>query len=419
MAAGLLLVAAAACTSGFDPNGTFAAQVNQRGGVVGTGGQATVQIGAGALDKQIVVAVGPSAAPSPMPTATASKVIELTPHGTTFTLPAHVDIKYDPKVPASRLRVLRLADEKATEWKPVGGAQFTKGVASFETTTFSYYAVADGYVCNPVDDSVACSASCTCCGGASCVDLATSPANCGACGNACGAGTFCSGSACLPVASATLCENPTLASVLGEVIDLSGANPAETADSDSTAQITAALVSGCGSRIKAVLPPVQQAQAGVLDPCTDAPLTFKAGTTLLAVGGNSTQRLVRYLEGEQAPIRLMPDPDQVNNPTRSRLVTASGQLLADFGAADLDGGHDYFVLSLVPDKQRGALVLNVYGIYQPGTLAATWYFTQRVLPEMLAGNRTFSNYLLVQWTDDGDKVPGASDTFKVLAQDLP
>jgi hypothetical protein len=414
----LAVALASACTSGIDPNATYAAQVNEHGGTVGAGGSAQVQIGAGALKKQIVVAVGPAAAPTAVPAATASKVIELTPHGTTFAVPARVSIKYDAKVPASRLRVLRLADDKATQWKPVGGASFKNGEASFETTTFSYYTVADGYACTPVDDSVACSDACGCCGGATCVDLSSDPRNCGACGNACDATSFCSGSACVPVAAATLCENKTLLPILGEIVDLSGTNPSVTTDSEAAATITAAIAKACGASISNVLPAVQQAQAGVLDPCTDAPLA-KAGTTLVITGGNYTQRVVRYLEQGQAPVRLGPDPDPVANPTRYRLTSKAGQVLADFDVNQFQVTKDYFVVSLVPDAQRGALVLDLYGIFEPGTLAATWYFVNQLLPSIVAGKSPFASYLVVQWTDDGDLVPGAGDTFTILAQDVP
>lgn len=371
---------AAACTSGLDPGQPVAAELNQQGGTISMGATASLQVGAGSLAAPKIITVAPAQPAVPLPAAAAGTVVSFTPHGTVFSLPATITLKYDAAQASRGLRVLRLASDTSTAWEPVGGARFVNGVATFETTHFSYYAVAAGYDCTPLAVEAPCG---------------------------CGAGSFCAPSGCVPVASATACENPAVLSILGDF----GAGTNQT-DVDSANAVAAALQAACGATSSSV----PQSQDGVLDPCTDAPLAG-AGTTIVLAGGYVTERAAGYLDAQKiAPLSLSIDPSPAGT---SSFVSRAGTVLREFQTASLGHVHDYVAIALSADPARGALILNLYGIYEHGTQAAVWYFVNRVLPDMAAGRRSFSSYALLEWTDDGDGLPGATDTWAPVAQDVP
>lgn len=375
-------------------------------------GYASLQIPAGAVVESTTVTLGLSTVPVATPAPSVSPVISFTPHGTQFRSAVTMNVAYDRTHDSKRLTVMRLADDHATAWEPVGGATFSDGVASFPSTRFSYYAVVDGYACTPVDDAVACSAACECCGSAACVDLATDPRNCGACGNDCGASGFCAaGGRCVALSASTLCENSTMYVLQGEISpDLKYVSPEQTRDGIFAATVAEAVGAHCG--ITPVT--VSQAAPGILDACTDAPL-LRGGSTILLVGGGFGQRLARYLEQTGSPVTLGFD-----EATRSYAYLArSGAVLTSFPEARVNPTHDYFVVSLEADAARGALVLQIWGLGWEGTPAAVWYFTHELLPSLAAGQRDWNSYLLVEWTDDGDGAKGAGDAYVVLARDVP
>jgi hypothetical protein len=291
----------------------------------------------------------------------------------------------------------------------VGGVHFSGGVATFETTGFSYYVVTNS-TCSSPNAPTACSASCQCCGTTSCVDTASDPHFCGACNVACAASQFCSGaSQCVNLAQTRLCENKSLYVVNGELPTLSVVTPDQTTDSTSASEIAKAIGTAC-----AVTPTtVPQAQAGILDPCTDQPL-LKGGTTILLVGGTFAQRLARAIERSSLTPVYVEHSDAAKSYTYK---TRAGTALVTFPESNLSPAHDYFVISLVPDPERGALILYIYGLGSAGTPAAKWLFINQLLPQITAGTRTWQRYQLYEWQDNGDKVPGSADTYTLIAQD--
>jgi hypothetical protein len=356
----------------------------------------------------VTVTMSEVAPPVVLPSVSAGKVYEFTPHGTRFKSAAKISIKYSGSATSKKMTVLRLADDKDTSWEPVGGAKFANGYATFESTTFSYYTVVTGYDCTPENDTVACSTGCNCCGGASCVDVSNDPKNCGACGNACAAGTFCSsGSSCKSVATTRLCDNSSLVVINGELPDLAVVSAEQTRDPASAQSIANALGAQCNKTPVTV----SQAGEGVLDACTDAPL-YKSGTTIVLVGGSFSQRLAGYLNQSLEPVVLQ---DTGNG--GYAFDTRGGSRLVAITGAQLTPSHDYFLVTLVPDPTRGALILHVYGVGWEGTPAAVYYFSSKILPEAAAGTRSWKSYLLVEWTDNGDGQKGAGDTFNVIAKD--
>lgn len=407
----VLALPLAACLS--EPNITSGV-VGPQAATLTLPGLASLQVANGALSAPVQVTVAASLAPVPVPGSALSRVIEFTPHGTQFAVPAKISLRYEGATAASNLRVWRLPDADAKEWVPVGSGHFVDGVATFESTGFSYYVVTDSGQCTLVDGSAACTSACTCCGTSRCVSLDTG-ANCGACGNSCGKDRYCAaGGQCLPTSNNNLCKNTSLYVMRGEIPDLSVPNPLPDPDGVQGALIAQAIADRC--RITPVT--LSQATPGVLDPCTDAPLFAKAGSTVVLAGGVYAQRLSRFLSKGLAPLAYTFG----TGGWTATFTTRAGTVLGPYENFSQEGfrpGHDYFVIAFVADPVSGALVLNAYGLGYDGTVAAAWYFTNRVLPDMVAGTRTWKSWVLVEWSDDGDKVPGASDSFKVLAQDLP
>lgn len=337
-----------------------------------------------------------------------SSIISLTPHGTTFNLPVRLSLSYDPSAPLDTLVVYRLADDSATEWVPVGGVNFDNGVASFETMGFSSYGVAKGRICTSPYAPVACSSTCNCCGGLNCVTLDTS-ANCGACGVTCSADQFCSSSStCASSLTTKLCENSNLVVIQGELPKDAIVAYEQTTDGKYAAEIAGVIKAECGLTVQTV----SQATLGVLDPCTNAPV-IGGGKTLLVVGGDYGQRVARYLDAGLAPVYLT----QAANGDRT-FRSRGGSAIVTFPESYETDSHDYFAISMMTDPS-GTLIFYLYGIGWEGTPAGTWYFKNVVYPEMKAGTRTWSKYLVVEWTDDGDLVKDAGDTWTILAQDTP
>lgn len=388
------------------------ASLGPAGGQLAVGSSARLQVAPGALHAEVKVSGRVVEPPLPPPGARRSDVLELTPHGTRFDVPARLTLRYDAAAVRGPLQVLRLADAADATWEPVGGVHFGDGSATFDLTHFSYYVVSEGVQCELVAVAQACDASCECCGTATCVDRSTDVAHCGGCGVACPADAFCDSTArCRRVGIDALCANQQLYVVQGELPALDVVSPEQTIDGVYAAQLASAIATACpGMAVQTV----SQAADGLLDPCTDAPLVG-GGTTLLVTGGGFAQRVARYLESDGSGVLMEVSADELQYTFRSR----SGAVLISFPRATLSDDHDYFVIGFERDPAHGAQVLQVYGVGWEGTPAATWYFVNRVLPARAADTLTWSRYALVEWRDDGDGEAGEGDAFTVLAADAP
>ncbi len=407
---GLLCFAVLSCTNPVARPETNKV-LSREGGTLELGGGARVVVAAGALDGPVTVLGELVSAPAPMTDEAVSEVLALTPHGTHFNIPARVSLPFRPGTSRAPLRVMRLADAQDTTWEPVGGVRFEGNVAVFDTVSFSYYVVTEGGACELVTTPTACSSACECCGTSQCVNVATDAAHCGGCGMRCDAQSFCSSSStCQPASPASLCANGQLYVVQGLIPDLTVVSPEQTTDGIYAAQIAAQLAATCpGLAVSSV----SQAADGLLNPCTDEPLVG-GGTTLLVTGGTFAQRLARYVEQSLAPLTMEVSADELQYTFHSR----QGATLVSFARASLSDVHDYFVLSFTRDS-AGAQIFQVYGVGWEGTPAAAWYVEHRLLPDYRAGTLSWSHYVLVEWSDDGDGVKSAGDTFTVLAQDVP
>lgn len=366
--------------------------VDAQGGTVRVGdGEASVVVAQGAVSDSVTVhAEFVTAPPLPVPPEPiVSKILALTPHGTRFTIPARVSLRYRSNAAVSDLHVLRLANAEDTTWEPVGGVRFEGGVATFDTLTFSYYVVTTGTVCKFDEQPVAT------CNGTSC-DLQS----------------FCSSSStCVPVGPRSLCANQQLYVLQGQIPDLTVTNPEQTTDGLYAAQLASQIASACpGIEVQTI----SQASEGLLNPCTDAPLVG-GGITMLVTGGSFSQRLAGYLDQGVAPLAMETSADDLQYTFRSR----AGATLVSFPRARLNDSHDYFVVAFIRDARRATQILSVYGVGWEGTPAATWYFKNKLLPALSTSTVGWTHYVLVEWTDNGDGVKNEGDTFTVLAQDVP
>lgn len=383
------------------------AQIGSGGGELTLPGMATVQIAAGALSTQTGLTAAEVQPPLALPGNALGPVIEVSPHEVGLAIPARVTLTFNGS--AEGLAVLHLGDTSGV-WEQVGGASFIAGQATFDTPTFGFFVVASAYTCTPVA-LTSCTSTCTCCGGTSCVNLQSDADNCGACGVTCGSGTFCSAGACVPTGPAAFCANPNLTVVRGALPTLSVVNAEQTTDNTSASTIASAISHSCTGM---TVTTVDQSKLGLLDPCTDAPLVG-GGTTLLVVGGDWSQRLARWGARTVGPAYMVHDDRQQSSVFNSRAGTA----LMRFKDNTLTPHHDYFVISTEQDPVRGALVVQVFGAGWQGTPAAVWYFQNQLLPALAAGTATWHSYVFVEWTDNGDGKIGATDTFRVIASDVP
>jgi len=145
-----LTVMVVACGSqAVAPSTAPPSSVGPTGGVVSNDG-ASLSIPADALPSAVAVDIkrlDPSTT-SALPAATApgiegtaelsSDIFAFTPHGTTFAKPVAVEIAHT----GSGNAVLRLDDENDKTWELVPDTTFANGVARFQVTRFSIYAIA-------------------------------------------------------------------------------------------------------------------------------------------------------------------------------------------------------------------------------------------------------------------------------------
>lgn len=246
--------------------------------------------------------------------------------------------------------------------------------------------------CNVFD---ACEGGLTCCGGV-CVDTETDPDHCGACGLDCSAeGGFCaSGGSCAALAFNALCENSNL-------LALYDGNPPDDATTDILRDEVAAM---CG---------VSAENASTTDSSlveNDGRPLVGVGTTVVMGGGGFFQPPIRYVEElGVTPVYV----DQVDLGATSRIVRrADGDVLASVPSTTTGEGEDWFVVYLVEEPERGAVLLAAYGFTLNGTEAAGVWARDAIFRDPGAIDDT---WWVVRWVDsDPSAGPTSGDTFEVV-----
>jgi hypothetical protein len=238
---------------------------------------------------------------------------------------------------------------------------------------------------------VGCTGGATCCGDR-CVDPATDPGGCGACGTVC-TGSFCAASHCRTVAFANLLANTRVAVV----------SDGQSDDNAAAQTLSLALTArGLTARTST------QDLAGDLLGADGRPHPA-AGETFIAVGGPFQHRAVQWLEANVAPLALETSATGwgwMNRVPRTAVAERPG--------AWFDAQHDLFVVQLVFDPGTTRLSCEAYGYTGKGTLAAVYYFVHTLLPNKDAYPAT--SWMVVEWVDvDGDGVASAGDSYTPLA----
>ncbi len=241
-------------------------------------------------------------------------------------------------------------------------------------------------------------ATAACCNGY-CSDTARDPRNCGACGTSCSATQFCTGTKCADAVFANVCENPSATLVWDSYVG----------DNDAGAEIGQALVSSCS-------PPItfnqQQNEALAVDPTTGRPL-LGVGDTYLIGGGWFGHAGMAYMDKQKlSPVQV--NSDGVSYSWIQNLSTS--EYVVKILTSSLTATHDYFLLELVVEPESGTLCFAATGMLQPGTTAAGWFASNKVIPNRATYTDAWYAY---QWDDtDGSGGPSAGDTFTQLGSGI-
>ena len=261
-------------------------------------------------------------------------------------------------------------------------------------------------VCAPRcgDGGVACAGSFVCCN-EHCVDTTLDPKHCGACGATCPTTQFCANAS-----APSVCRTNILAHVCNakHATFLLDGLPA---DQEATVLVHGAFAARCTPPPLAKT--VSQSVSTAINTTTGQPVVG-GGELLVAVGGDSAQRLVNYLE-DSGTTRIYNEYDGLNTLWFKRR-DASNTVLATVTRSTLTPTHDFFVVEVVLDPISGTLSLVVYGLDSPGTKAGAYYFATTILPSIA----TYTNgWYLYEWMGiNADGGAGPGDTFTQLASGL-
>jgi hypothetical protein len=257
------------------------------------------------------------------------------------------------------------------------------------------------------DGGVLCTGNLVCCTD-HCVDTTRDPRHCGACGMNCGA-QFC-GNASTPVCRDSLVRNICNAKKATFLLD---GLPADNAASNV---LRAAIAAHCVP--VPTLTSVDQTMSVAINTATGQPLAG-GGELLVAAGGDTWQRLVKYLETS----RTSPVYNEFDGLTtlyfkrRGGAPDGGDAVLRAVSVPTVTATHDFFLVYVVKDPISGTFSLVVYGVDTGGTSAGAFYFANVMLPNIVGADVTSVTqaWYLYEWTAaDGGTGPSMSDTFTLI-----
>ncbi|HMJ50774.1 MAG TPA: hypothetical protein VK540_01830 [Polyangiaceae bacterium] len=254
------------------------------------------------------------------------------------------------------------------------------------------------------DGGVACQGSFVCCN-EQCVDTTLDRKHCGACGTTCPATQFCANASVPP-----LCKDNILVNVCNSkkaTFLLDGLQ----ADQEANAVVQAAIAARCTPSPMATA--VSQSVSTAINTTTGQPVAG-GGELLVAVGGDSAQRLVKYLEASGTS-HVYNEYDGLNTLWFKRR-DAAHTIVATVTKSTLTSTHDYFLIEVVSDSISGTLSLVIYGVDSPGTKAGAYYFANTILTSIATYTSTWYLYEWAGTSADGGTGPG--DTFTPLASGM-
>jgi hypothetical protein len=250
-----------------------------------------------------------------------------------------------------------------------------------------------GIPCGDGGDGGECTMALSCCS-SFCVNTGTDPRNCGACGTACSTAQFCTGTACSELSFANVCANPNLI-VLTDLYDT---------DNIAGRNIGAALTSSC-MPAPALMEKSQVAE-GVLD-IVGRPLAG-GSTSFVSGGGSFGQQIIQYLDkAGVTPAYVGGDADNV-----WFRVRMTDQNAVSAPRSTLNDSHDFFLVEVSAEPIGGSLSIAALGMFAPGTAAAGYFVPTEMIPKRASYPDA---WYVFEWTDSGDKVPNAADTFTLVA----
>jgi hypothetical protein len=262
------------------------------------------------------------------------------------------------------------------------------------------------------DGGVACTGNLVCCTD-HCVDTTRDPQHCGACTTTCTASQFC-GNASTPTCRDNIlrhvCNTKKATFLLdGQVEDDAAANVIRTAVAAHCVPVP-------------VLTSVDQMMSVAINTTTGQPLAG-GGELLVAAGGDSTQRLVAYLEDSRTSAIYNESDGIAELHFRRRGGAADGgdAIIRTVTLSTLNATHDFFVVYVVKDPVSGTFSLVEYGVNSPGTRAGAFYLANVILPDIVGADvPAFTQaWYLYEWTmADGGAGPTLADTFTQIAAGL-
>jgi hypothetical protein len=183
------------------------------------------------------------------------------------------------------------------------------------------------------------------------------------------------------------------------------------ADQEATVVLQQALAARCTPAPMAKS--VSQSASPAINTTTGQPVAG-GGELLVAVGGDSAQRLVNYLE-DSGTSAVYNEYDGLNTLWFKRR-DVNNTILATVSRTTLTATHDYFLVEVVFDSMSGTLSLVLYGVDSPGTKAGAYYFANTMLPSI--ATHTHSWYLYEWMGVSADGTPGPGDMFTLLASGM-
>ena len=173
-------------------------------------------------------------------------------------------------------------------------------------------------------------------------------------------------------------------------------------DTQVSQQVLASVQTACG--VTFTVRQVSQSDPGIL--AADGRPLWDPSELGMLTGGPQIHDAVRYLDMSATQIYVQSsDPDAVWGERATNNVVISLPL-TDFTAA-----HDVGIMQIIQEPIGGTVSLNVYGHATQGTLAAAYYLTTVVVPNLRTDRR---RYYVIEWTDqDGDEMPTAADLFEL------
>jgi hypothetical protein len=181
-------------------------------------------------------------------------------------------------------------------------------------------------------------------------------------------------------------------------------------DDALTPDVEAALVATCAPAPVTEVDPETASTA--TNPSTGEPVSG-GGDVIVELGSPYSQRVAHYIEG--AGLTRVKD---ISDGSTFRLLGPApdggpDSVIVDQPASSFTATHDFFKFEMVVDPVSGTRILQIYGIFAPGTAAAEWFFLNRILPNLSAFPL---RYYVYEWTHgDAGPLPGASDSFVLRA----